>query len=464
MFVSPRKTAIRLASLSAILIVVAYACQKPEEFGENEINEWFSGGAQTVFDQGGGAFSQSFVNLSEDKDRLHEIGDMAFEATFVTPPSNINPGLGPVFNSVSCASCHIADGRGKPPGPGEELLSMLFRLSVPGAGPHGEPNPVPGFGGQLQPRAIFGKQPEADVDITYVYETYSFPDGEQYELRRPSYTIINPYTSLPGGLMVSPRVAPAVFGLGLLEAIADNDILANADENDANGDGISGKANRVWDVKKQGYSVGRFGWKAGQPTLLQQTAGAYNEDMGIRNSIFSTESSWGQPQYTWYTDELEVSDSLLHAVAFYVKTLAVPARRNADDAVVIRGKKLFNQVNCSGCHRAEARTATNVAFPEISNQPIRPYTDLLLHDMGDGLADYRPEFEANGYEWRTPALWGIGLTQVVNGHKYFLHDGRARNILEAIMWHGGEAAPSINQFKQLPKADRDALLKFIESL
>lgn len=458
----PFKTAIRLAFVAAFCIFI-YACSKPETF-ESETAEWFSGGQQTVFDQGSGAFGHSFINLSADKAMLHEIGDVGFSATFVTAPNITNPGLGPLFNSVSCSNCHIADGRGKPPGPGEQLISMLFRISVPGTGPHGGPNPVPGFGGQLQPRAVFGAQPEGDVTINYTYESRTFPDGEVYELRVPTYTIVNTYTSLPGGVMLSPRIAPPVFGLGLLEAIADEDILANADANDANGDGISGKANRVWDVQLNAFRLGRFGWKAGQPSLLQQSAGAYSEDMGISNPLFPIESSWGQTQYTGYDNDPGVSDSILHAVSFYVKTLAVPARRIVTNAEVVRGQKLFNQVQCGACHKPTARTATNVAFPELSNLQIFPYTDMLLHDMGAGLADNRPEFDANGNEWRTTPLWGVGLTQTVNGHNYFLHDGRARSLTEAIMWHGGEAQGSINQYTQLPKADRDAILKFLGSL
>lgn len=461
---SPRKLAIKLSLLAAAFIVLMFACQKPDAFGENEVTEWFNGGTQTVFDQGSGAFSHGFPELSEDKDRLHEIGDINFSATFVTAPNDHNPGLGPIFNSVSCTSCHIGDGRGKPPGPGEPLISMLFRISIPGSGPHGSPNPVPGFGGQLQQRAVFGKQPEGDVSISYTYNTYTFPDGEEYELRTPSYTIINPYTTLPGNVMLSPRIAPPVFGLGILEAIADADVLRYEDVADANGDGISGKANRVWDATENKFRLGRFGWKAGQPTVLQQSAGAYNEDMGLANPIFPIESAWGQPQMAGMENDPYVSDSILHAVAFYIKTLAVPARRAVNDAGVVRGKALFSQLKCAGCHTPMARTEVNVAFPEISNLLVFPYTDLLLHDMGPGLADMRPEFDADGYEWRTTPLWGIGLTQVVNGHNNFLHDGRARNYIEAIMWHGGEAEGSKNNFKQLSKGDRDALVKFLESL
>jgi CxxC motif-containing protein (DUF1111 family) len=452
-----------LLLLFLLCIVIIPACRKPEAYNDEQ-NEVLAGGSQTVFDAGAGAFSHAFPDLSEDKEQLHDIGDLAFEATFVTAPAPIHPGLGPVYNSVSCASCHIADGRGKPPVANEPLLSMLFRISIPGTDLYGGPNPVPGFGGQLQQKSIVNKSPEADVNISYTEVVRQFDDHASYQMRYPSYTIKNSYIAVPSGMMMSPRVAPPVFGLGLLEAIADETILANADEGDINDDGISGKPNYVWDVLNNKMSLGRFGWKCGQPSLLQQSAGAYNEDMGITNFIFKQESSSGQPQYDDLDDESEVSDSLLYAVAFYVKSLAVPARRNTEDAIVIKGKQLFIQSKCASCHIPMMKTAVNVTFPEISNQTIFPYTDLLLHDMGNDLADNRPDYSANGNEWRTPPLWGIGLTKNVNGHNNFLHDGRARTLMEAIMWHGGEAEQSRDAVKQMNAADRNALIRFLESL
>ena len=254
--------------------------------------------------------------------------------------------------------------------------------------------------------------------------------------------------------MLSPRVAAPVFGLGLLEAVSDADVLAKADENDANADGISGKPNFVWNAVTKTTTLGRFGWKANQPSLLQQVAAAYNGDIGVTTSIFPVESSFRQPQYDNRDDDYELSDSLLHAVEFYVKTLAVPVRRNADNPVVKNGKQLFINAGCASCHIPDMRTSVNVAFPSVSNQLIHPYTDLLLHDMGDDLADNRPDFKATGKEWRTAPLWGIGLTQKVNGHNNFLHDGRARSLLEAIMWHGGEAATAKNKVKAMSADER----------
>ncbi len=446
------------------LILVIPACKKPGSLVPVEEQDWYAGGGQTVFVNGSGAYSQPFPGLSGDKDFNHEVGDLAFEATFVSAPAPKHSGLGPIFNSVSCVSCHIGDGRGKAPNPGEQLTSLLFRISIPGHDAHGGPLDVPNFGGQFQQRSVFGAQAEGSVDISYAYQTYSFGDGSTYELRTPTYTVQNTYLPLPAGLMLSPRVAPPVFGLGLLEAIPDANILANEDVSDANGDGISGKANYVWNVIEKKKTIGKFGWKAGSPSLIQQTAAAYLQDMGITTFIFPQESSYGQVQYDNLNDDVELSDSLLYAVSFYLKTLAVPARRDVTNADVKRGKALFTEAKCASCHVPKQRTGVNVAFKEVSNQLIFPYTDLLLHDMGDELSDNRPDFLASGSEWRTPPLWGIGLTEIVNGHSTFLHDGRARTLTEAIMWHGGEANWSRQFFSNLSLADRNALIKFLKSL
>lgn len=448
----------------AALSMNILGCKKPEALKLEDESEWLSGGTQTVFDQGAGAFSAPFGDLSAREDFMHEVGDIAFEATFVSSPAIKNFGLGPIYNSVSCISCHVADGRGKPPVNGETMVGLLIRISIPGEDEYGGPLDAPGFGGQLQHRAIAGKAAEADVNITYTPILGTFEDGTPYELLQPTYSLSNEYTSLPAGYLLSARVAPPVFGLGLLEGISEATILAFADEFDSDGDGISGKPNFVWNVLEKKNTLGRFGWKAEAPTILQQSAGAYNQDMGITNFVFPIENSYSQQQYDWLDDDVELSDSLMHAVTFYMQTLAVPARRNADDAEVLSGKGVFNAIGCASCHIPKVTTAVNVAFPSISNQTIYPYTDLLLHDMGEGLADYRPSYKANGYEWRTPPLWGIGLTKIVNGHQNFLHDGRARNFSEAILWHGGEAKDAKEKFVSLTKTEREALLKFLQSL
>lgn len=426
-----------------------------------------SGGETTVFDASSHAFSIPAPNLSEVALQKHLEGDVEFEAVFVTAPAVVNPGLGPIYNNVSCINCHSRDGRGRPPGADEGLVSLLFRLSLPKAEDTIEgkpPTPVPGFGTQLNNRAIVEANPEGNVKIEYTEQPLTTADGTRVHLRHPNYTVTETYQPLPENVEVSPRVAPAVFGLGLLEAIREETILAYADEADVDGDGISGKPNYVWDVVAKRYTLGRFGWKANQPTLLQQVAAAYNDDMGITTSLFSTENSAGQSQLTEHSVTPEVSDEILEVVTFYVQTLAVPARRDVDDPEVKHGEQLFAEARCASCHVPTLRTGVLAGVPSVSNQTIHPYTDLLLHDMGPDLADNRPDFHASGREWRTPPLWGIGLVKRVNGHTNFLHDGRARDLMEAILWHGGEAEASRRAVEQMSKTERDALIAFLESL
>ena len=427
----------------------------------------FSGGETTVFDASSHAFSIPAPNLSDAALAKHLEGDVEFEAVFVTAPAVVNPGLGPIYNNVSCINCHSRDGRGRPPDAGEGLVSLLFRLSLPKTEDSIDgkpPTPVPGFGTQLNNRAIVEANPEGKVEIAYTEQTLMTADGTRVHLRYPNYSITETYQPLPENVEVSPRVAPAVFGLGLLEAIPEETILAYADEADVDGNGISGKPNYVWDVVAQRYTLGRFGWKANQPTLRQQVAAAYNDDMGITTSLFSVENSAGQSQLTDHSVTPEVSDEILEVVTFYVQTLAVPARRNIDDPQVKQGEHLFAQAQCASCHVPTLRTGVLAGVPSVSNQTIHPYTDLLLHDMGPDLADNRPDFRASGREWRTPPLWGIGLVKRVNGHTNFLHDGRARDLMEAILWHGGEAEASRQAVEQMSKEERDALIAFLESL
>jgi CxxC motif-containing protein (DUF1111 family) len=274
--------------------------------------------------------------------------------------------------------------------------------------------------------------------------------------------------------MLSPRVAPPMIGLGLLEAVAEDDILARADPDDANRDGISGRPNRVWSAEHGQVMLGRFGWKAGEPTLNQQSSHAMAGDVGVGNPI--APAAWGDctpaqepcraapngnsAQY----DGLEAPQVVMDQILFYARNLAVPARRSVDNPTVLRGKRLFYASGCIACHVPKLATRRDWEARALAGQLIWPYTDLLLHDMGPALADHRPEGVADGQEWRTPPLWGIGLTEGVNGHTYFLHDGRARNLTEAILWHGGEAQAARDAFAALSKGDRDAVLAFLDSL
>ncbi len=446
------------------LMTLLGACNDPGIGASPADEDVPAGGATTLYLATSTAFSTPAPNLSAAGLELHRQGDVGFEAVFVTSPATVNGGLGPVYNNTSCASCHVRDGRGRPPGPGEVMASMLFRVSIPGQAADGGPLAVPGFGLQLQERGIFGVEPEAAIVIQYTDSIGRFADGTTYRLRVPRYIAHRSYRPLPADMMISPRVASPVFGLGLLEAVPEAGILALADEADRDGDGISGRANQVWDATAGRWVLGRFGWKANVPTLLQQTAAAYNNDMGITSSMFPVESCHGQPQGEGYEGEPEISDGVLRATAYYTQTLGVPARRNVRNPDVRRGEALFREANCSGCHRPLLLTGMLEGVPEVSGQRIAPYTDLLLHDMGAALADERPDYLASGSEWRTPPLWGIGLTQVVSGHTYFLHDGRAQSLLEAIMWHGGEAERSREFFRKLSRSDRDAVIAFLQSL
>jgi CxxC motif-containing protein (DUF1111 family) len=265
-----------------------------------------------------------------------------------------------------------------------------------------------------------------------------------------------------------------MIGLGLLEAVADEDLLAHADPDDANGDGISGRPNRVWSAGQGRVMLGRFGWKAGEPTMNDQSSHAMAGDVGIGNPI--APAAWGDCTAAQAAcraaptgnssryDDLEAPREVMDQILFYARNLAVPARRAADDPTVLRGKQLFYETGCIGCHVPKLATRRDWEVPALGGQLIWPYTDLLLHDMGEGLADHRPEGSADGREWRTPPLWGTGLTETVNGHTYFLHDGRARNLTEAILWHGGEAQAARDAFTAMSKADRDAMLAFLNSL
>jgi CxxC motif-containing protein (DUF1111 family) len=453
----------RILSIIGILFLVL-ACRKYQSNFTYGDQDFLAGGSQTSFESGSGAFGEMYSGLNKEEVFLHELGDKAFESIFVSAPAPIHGGLGPIFNAVSCSSCHVADGRGKAPEEGEALQSLLIRLSLPGSDAHGGPLDVPGFGGQFQQRAISGTQSEGDAQILYTYIQGTYPDGSNYELRKPQIQLSSTISGELSTALTSARVAPPVFGLGLLEAIPVSRLLASEDPNDANNDGISGRVNWVWDLEKKKLMVGRFGWKANTPNLLQQSAAAYNQDMGITNYLFPMESSFGQEQYDGLDDDTEITDQTLYAVAFYMRSLKAPAPRNWKDPEVIQGKRLFDQFKCVACHTPMQQTDVNMAFVANSNQRFFPYTDLLLHDMGQGLSDQRPDFLASGNEWRTAPLWGIGLTEKVNGHSNFLHDGRARNIEEAILWHDGEAQWSRNLYMQAPIASRNALLRFLKSL
>jgi CxxC motif-containing protein (DUF1111 family) len=455
-------------ALPAVLALVcpALACDDAPALTEGEERP---GGDTTVFDRTANAFSLSARNMSFDRRQRFVVGNSFFNKNWVIAPSSTTSrdGLGPTFNARSCSTCHFKDGRGRPPEAGEEFIGILLRLSVPGADPHGGPLGAGPYGDQLQTQANADVPVEGVPRVEYSEQPGMFADGEPYSLRVPTYTFdALAHGPLPPDLLVSPRVAPAMIGLGLLAAIPEADLLARADPEDADGDGISGKPNYVWDVAAGAPALGRFGWKANQPNVRQQTAGAFLGDMGITSSLFPDQNCpSGQADCAAAPtgEGLEIDDDLLADVTLYASTLAVPARRDVDAPEVLRGKQLFSAIGCADCHTPRHVTGPS-DDPEVADQIIFPFTDLLLHDMGEALADGRPDFAATGSEWRTPPLWGLGLVETVNGHTTFLHDGRARSLLEAALWHGGEAEAARDELLALPADDRAALVAFLESL
>lgn len=395
----------------------------------------------------------------------HAAGDMLFHAVFSEDDESQFSGLGPLFIQHSCVSCHMRNGRSHPPFDKDDNDSgLLIRLSIPGEGEVGEPLGVPGFGTQLQTSATVGVVPEGRFSVVWEPITVVFPDGYQVELRQPYYSFYNTYQDLSPTVLRSGRNAPALIGLGLLEAIPEEDILAREDPSDADGDYISGVANRVWDMESGTMAIGRFGWKGGMSGVKQQTADAFLQDMGITSQgFFPVEACFGQTNCPGSTGSPDITLEQVRLTAFYLQSLSVPARRDLGHAQVRRGKEVFHALGCAACHVPEWRTGPSpISF--LSNQLIYPYTDLLLHDMGEGLGDGRPEYLASANDWRTPPLWGIGLAKVVNPEGTFLHDGRARTLEEAILWHAGEAIHIRNSYINLPEEDRKALVRFLESL
>lgn len=453
----------------SFLIISLLSCRKDADIVS--LDQLSGGNNGTVFDDSKNAFGYQMPGISEDEGLLFFVGNSFFNQNWVSAPASAKArdGLGPLLNAKSCSSCHFKDGRGKPVEvTGQFSNGFLIRLSVPGTDEHGGPLGEPIYGGQFSDMSIQGINKEGDIEVEYLYITGTYDDGTTYELRKPIYTLTNlNYGDMANNVMMTARIGQQMIGLGLLEAIGESGILAHQDINDANGDGVSGKPNYVWDVKSQSVQLGIFGWKANQPSLLQQVAGAFQGDLGIKSYLFTSENhTQNQTECLDLDDggEIEIDEDDLMKTVLYSSSLAVPARRHISDKSVIEGEALFDQLNCVACHVKTYTTGNSHNLTYLNNQVIHPYSDLLLHDMGDGLADNRPDYLATGNEWRTQPLWGIGLIETVNGHTNFLHDGRARNIEEAILWHGGEAENSVNKFKALTKTQRQAVIDFVNSL
>ncbi|AJY45744.1 di-heme oxidoredictase family protein [Martelella endophytica] len=457
------------------------------DFSKAERFETMQGGAATSkATVNRDSFSHSSANITFAEEETFKLGNALFRKFWVSSPSSTqaSDGLGPLFNSRSCQSCHLKDGRGHPPEAGDDASSMFLRLARPARTPEEQARidsyetinfPDEVYGGQLQDFAVPGLAAEGQMKIEYTEEPFTLGDGTVVLLRHPTYSIADlAYGDLGHDTTLSPRVANQMIGLGLVQAIHPADILANADPDDADGDGISGRPAIVSDHRSGDVKLGRFGWKAQNATIRDQSSGAFSGDIGI--STPDAPNNYGdcspaeaeclamphgaQPRL----GETEAPDPVMELVTFYSENLAVPARRDVDDPQVLRGKQVFYEAGCTSCHTPKFVTSRDAENPAHRFQLIWPYSDFLLHDMGEGLADGQQVGMADGFEWRTPPLWGTGLTETVNGHSFFLHDGRARNRTEAILWHGGEAEAARDNFANAPADDREALIKFLESL
>ena len=447
------------------------------------------------------SYSKPSSNLPASRKGNFFIGNAFFKQPWVIAPASTDSrdGLGALFNVAACQSCHVKDGRGHAPMTSrDDADSLLIRLAMPATTDEQrqqlqdsmiEKVAHPMYGGQLQDRGIQGVPAEARISVKWTDKPVTFADGHIETLRAPTFTLINPgYGAFDEELMVSPRIALPMIGLGLLEQIPDADIknqAVSASSNDANA--ISGKFNWVLDPQTGKTALGRFGWKAGQTRLVTQNQSAFNEDMGLTSNIRPLESctplqtaclkaTTGADEQGNSKPPVEVSDEVVKFVEFYTRNLAVPHRREADSELVLAGKKHFYDMGCQSCHTPRYQLPkTDDDHLEQHGQVIYPYTDLLLHDMGDDLADRtiagklppkdaQVEFLANSYEWRTPALWGIGLAQTVDPQATFLHDGRARTLIEAVLWHGGEAKAQQQKVLKLDKQGRAELNAFLQSL
>lgn len=406
------------------------------------------GGDTTVVDAGPTAFGRMLANL--EPQRWHEVrlGKQRFLQTWER--------RGAWADAVSCVQCHFHDGRGPRPDGPDVGLSHLLRLG------RKSPGDDPVYGAQLR-RA--GNNAAAPGTFVVGWEEIHgrYPSGELYALRRPSVQINElAYGPLDAATAISLRVPPAVFGLGLLEAVPDEEILERIDPQDANGDGVSGRAQRVRDPATGQIALGRFGWKAAQASLAAQSATALLQDLGVTSPLAFTPT--GPSRGVGDLKEPDIGESELNALVRYLRSLAVPARRRWSEKTVLEGEALFGAIGCGGCHRRQLTTSPDAAWPELSRQTIHPYTDLLLHDLGSPLADGVGEGVASGSEWRTAPLWGLGLLPTVSGAVGLLHDGRARSPEEAILWHGGEAESARMRFAALSRQEREALLEFLGSL
>lgn len=472
----PSKRSLRPSVLMPVLLLAASGFA----IGQDRVDDaTLSAGSFTIRRFDHQAFSEPAAVLTLKQRQIFMVGRSVFNRQWAAITSlNGDWGLGPTFIADRCSACHVNTGRGSPPASsGEQLLSMLVRLSIPGMDQHSGPKPHPDYGDQFQNRSMDGRSVdlayagspvpnEADLFLDWAEQTIAFADGETVTLRKPKLRIENlKFGELGNDVMMSLRMAPPLVGIGFLDAVTEEAILSIAANQRAQN--FNGRPNRVWDAVNRRMALGRYGWKANVPNLKQQIAAAALGDMGVNSNLFPEQNC--PPVQTICAKQLpgnfpEIIDHEIDAVELWLQGLAVPALRDVNDPEVQRGAELFTKAQCAVCHVPELKTGRFPKLPQLADQVFHAYTDMLLHDMGDELADGRPDFEAGARDWRTPPLWGLGLSQAVSASTAMLHDGRARNVSEAILWHGGEAQASRELFRNMRKLDRDALVKFVEAI
>lgn len=495
--------------LTLMAFVSILGCDHSKQENENATldQEIFPGGATTVSISPRPSFQLPAKNIASDLKPLFHAGKALANQPWVKAPTVTfaRDGLGPIYNERTCLMCHINGGKGFIPDNNKRpLTGTLVRISKVADEQYKFDNklgvaPHPAYGDQIQsqstslahqlrhsqPHLKHDVAPEAYVHVNWQFSIFTYPDGTEVQLRQPKldfkYLGYGPLNK--GGednTLIGLRVAPPIHGMGLIELIPQKDIDLWIDENDENKDGISGRTNLVWDAETETMMSGRFGLKANKASLTHTVAGAFTNDVGITNSVVPNQPCTaaqlacqnaihgnddnGMDENGKPKPKVELPDSLLKLVVDFNRNIGPVARRNLKSPEVISGREIFYDTGCQSCHRPNYTTGMSDEFPHLSNQSIWPYTDLLIHDMGPALSDNRPDFLATGSEWRTPPLWGLGVSKEVNGSTALLHDGRANTIEEAILWHGGEAEQVKQRFIQLPKNKRNQLIQFVNSL
>ncbi len=467
--------------LAGVLLACGAIGGDGDESATTEPIEPRSGGMTTSFNDTSEAFAKTARNINSRERVVFAQGTEVFNAYWTADPNDEFGGLGPNFDMVACAPCHVNDGRGTGPATDGPLPDgMITKLATD------DPSMFERFGKQITRQHTEGT-PEAQVSVVYEEVPGEFADGETYSLRRPTY-VVEPGDGGPldGDAVLGVRQAPQLSGMGLLELLPEADLEELADPEDEDGDGISGRLSEGTDLLTDTKMLGRFGWNASVPTIEQQAATALAGDMSLTSRYFPgdecldggecerhgspTTSRWTVsdqgsrgPEESDEDSDWEVTDEQLFELTIYTMGLGVPAIRDVEDPEVLRGRDLFEDAGCTSCHAGGFTTGKGY-MQGLSNQPVNPFTDLLLHDMGEELGDMTVSGDTVPTEWRTPPLWGIGLVETVNGHTTFLHDGRARNLEEAVLWHGGEAEATRDAYRTMDADDRAAVIRYLESL